>query len=106
MNAQHTPGPWKIAGRSDNDAEAYIIEAEGVRTICWTTDTFNLEREEGEITAEDEANALLIAKAPDLLFAAKCALADLEGIMPEFEPSGDREHPAWETINLLKKAIK
>ena len=43
---------------------------------------------------------------PDLLFAAKCALADLEGIMPEFEPSGDREHPAWETIKLLKKATK
>ena len=45
-------------------------------------------------------------RLPTLLFAAKCALADLEGIMPEFEPSGDREHPAWETIKLLKKAIK
>jgi hypothetical protein len=41
-----------------------------------------------------------------LRVAAKCALADLEGIMPEFEPSGDREHPAWETIKLLKKATK
>jgi hypothetical protein len=55
---------------------------------------------------ESESTARLLAKAPDLLFAAKCALADLEGIMPEFEPSGDREHPAWETIKLLKKAIK
>jgi hypothetical protein len=54
----------------------------------------------------DEWSECVIAKAPDLLFAAKCALADLEGIMPEFEPSGDREHPAWETIKLLKKAIK
>lgn len=44
-------------------------------------------------------------KAPDLLHAARCALADLEGIMPEFEPSGDREHPGWETIKELKKAI-
>lgn len=41
-----------------------------------------------------------------LLFAAKCALADLEGIMPEFEPSGDREHPGWRTIKDLKAAIK
>jgi hypothetical protein len=34
------------------------------------------------------------------------ALADLEGIMPEFEPSGDRTHPAWETIERLKAAIE
>ena len=37
--------------------------------------------------------------------AAKNALADLEGIMPEFEPSGDRNHPAWRTINELKTEI-
>jgi len=42
----------------------------------------------------------------ELRVAAKCALADLESIMPEFEPSGDREHPAWETIKLLTKATK
>jgi 2-iminoacetate synthase ThiH len=43
--------------------------------------------------------------APDLLAAARCALADLEGIMPDFEPSGDREHPGWQTIKELRKAI-
>ena len=43
--------------------------------------------------------------APELLAALKCALADLEGIMPEFEPSGDREHPAWQTIEEVKAAI-
>lgn len=42
----------------------------------------------------------------ELLLAARCALADLEGIMPEFEPSGDREHPAWETLKLLRNATK
>jgi hypothetical protein len=41
-----------------------------------------------------------------LLAAAKNALADLEGIMPEYEPSGERQHPAWSTIEELKKAIK
>lgn len=54
--------------------------------------------------AESIANARLIAAAPDLLQAARCALADLEGILPEFEPSGDREHPAWQTIAELKAA--
>jgi hypothetical protein len=51
------------------------------------------------------ANARLIAAAPDLLKAAFNAWADLEGIMPEFEPSGDREHPAWATIKELRAAI-
>jgi regulator of protease activity HflC (stomatin/prohibitin superfamily) len=41
----------------------------------------------------------------ELLSVARCALADLEGIMPEFEPDGDREHPAWQTIAELKQAI-
>lgn len=40
-----------------------------------------------------------------LVQAAKNALADLEGIMPEFEPSGDRTHPAWTTIEDLKDAL-
>lgn len=51
------------------------------------------------------ADPLLTAAAPELLVAARCALADLEGIMPEFEPSGDREHPAWTTIKELQAAI-
>lgn len=32
-----------------------------------------------------------------------CAIADLEGILPEHEPSGDRKHPAWKTLADLKK---
>lgn len=41
----------------------------------------------------------------DLMCAATNALADLEGIMPEVEPSGDRTHPGWETIKELQAAI-
>ena len=40
-----------------------------------------------------------------LLEALENALADLEGIMPEYEPSGDREHPGWQTIEDIKAAI-
>ena len=36
----------------------------------------------------------------------KNALADLEGIMPEFDSSGDRTHPAWKTIKEIKKFLK
>ena len=41
-----------------------------------------------------------------LLDAARCALADLEGIMPVYDPDGDRKHPAWKTINELRQAIE
>jgi hypothetical protein len=47
----------------------------------------------------------LFSAAPALLDAARCALADLEGIMPEFDCDGDREHPAWKTIEELRQAI-
>lgn len=40
-----------------------------------------------------------------LTLSAKCALADLEGIMPEFDPSGDRKHSAWKTIEELRAAL-
>ncbi len=40
-----------------------------------------------------------------LASAAVCAYLDLKGIMPEFEPSGDREHPGWTTIKELKSAL-
>jgi len=50
------------------------------------------------------SEAKSIDKAWDKVTAALlCAHADLEGIMPEFEPSGDRKHPAWKTIKLLKR---
>lgn len=42
----------------------------------------------------------------ELIQAAQCALADLEAIMPEFEPSGDRTHPAWATIEELRAALE
>jgi hypothetical protein len=42
----------------------------------------------------------------EIIEVCKCALADLEGIMPEYDPSGDREHPAWVTIEELKKVVK
>ena len=53
---------------------------------------------------EPEGHNLTAEAAPELLAAAKCALADLEGIMPEFEPDGS-EHPGWKTIEELRAAI-
>jgi len=56
-------------------------------------------------THDPRTMALLFKAAPDMLAALRCALADLEGIMPEFETSGDRQHPAWQTITEIREAI-
>ena len=55
----HTAGPWKIAGESSNDGEAFILESEE-RTIGWTANTLNPDGSQ-VITKEDEANARLAA---------------------------------------------
>lgn len=44
-----------------------------------------------------------IKPTDQLMQAARNALADLEGIMPTHDPSGDRQHPAWTTIEELKQ---
>lgn len=35
-----------------------------------------------------------------------CAIADLEGMLPVIDPSGDRTHPAWKTLDELKTAAE
>ena len=66
MKTLHTPAPWNIAGLSLKDHEAFIIESES-QTICWTSKILGKDNE--FVSAEDQANALLIAAAPELLEA-------------------------------------
>lgn len=67
MNAKHTPRPWRIEGRTPENA--IIIRAES----SWPA----LVPEFNEVVrdSEQEANARLIASAPELLEACKVMLA-------------------------------
>jgi len=65
-----TPGPWHLE-ETDNDGTAFIplmsdLPNGGVREIAHIRGDGG---EELEITAEDEANARLLAAAPELLEA-------------------------------------
>ncbi len=91
--AQHTPGPWKVLYDQDEDgAIAYIGRETGqfhapqhvARILGWGADYTG--------DAEQQANARLIAAAPDLFdalhdlsqtFDAMCALAKSSG--PNFD---------------------
>lgn len=67
MSTQHTPGPWKFA----HDRNDLIVhDGDDVAYV----DTLIPERPK----AEQRANARLIAAAPELLEAARIALAESE----------------------------
>lgn len=66
---EHTPGPWNV----EHDTE--IIAAEGQRIAEADTRSINF------VNGEANANASLIAAAPDLLAACLCVMecADMSG---------------------------
>ncbi len=35
----------------------------------------------------------------------RCAIADLEGMLPEADPSGNREHSGWKTLDELNEWV-
>ena len=99
-SGQHTPGPWKVTCAPQWWS---VSEATGYRrTICRLIDR---EGEHPIDHRESEASARLIAAAPAMLQALRCALADLEGIMPDADPSGDRVHPGWTTIAEIEALL-
>ncbi len=67
MTQKHTPGPWTLI---DSSEEIVILDKDGF-TICNFQDVSN-----------DEANAALIAAAPDLLEALKDTKRSIE-FMPK-----------------------
>jgi len=60
MNTQHTPGPWAVKHHEDTDT--YSIYVAGRQWNSWTVAALGHSK-------EDEANARLIAAAPELLGA-------------------------------------
>lgn len=85
MKTKHTPGPWKIT-ESQADGSPLVVSDED--DVCRVDD----------INPCGEANANLIAAAPELLYALKASLSYLENIV---EPN----HTRNDLIDYLKHAI-
>lgn len=70
ISTKHTPGPWEIA--QTKSANLFITNATGKLSVCNSVN--------GASSAEETANARLIAAAPDLLeaFQRIAAIADKE----------------------------
>ena len=70
---KHTPGPWKLCARgdySDFDGDSAVITGEG--------DSVRIAVVHHAGTAEDQANANLIAAAPTMLAALLSFVEDVE----------------------------
>ena len=65
---QHTPGEWRFIRRDDDIRRFHIYTKDAVGTTSGIADTANYE---WTIKQEHEANATLIAAAPDLLAACR-----------------------------------
>ena len=70
----HTPGPWEVGRAIGPGGDYRQINAES-----WLELARVVYRVEGDPSAEAEANARLIAAAPDLLTACKAAEEWLSG---------------------------
>lgn len=70
MNARHTPGPWVHLGVGDIVQQASLTQEHivDVAAVFCTSDD-----------ATGEANARLVAAAPDLLFCLKVICSHAEG---------------------------
>lgn len=69
---KHTPGPWRL----DKRASCAVV-GEGGRMVA-STSVHTSNTDDGEHVNENEANARLIAAAPELLKAAECFVAKVE----------------------------
>lgn len=82
MEAKHTPGPWRYgAWEQFGDTRFYISQQEGAPYTPYYSDVASLiaETVSSELVAIQQANARLIAAAPELLEALKaCSKMILE----------------------------
>jgi len=80
MSTKHTPGPWIYLYDGSGDFSVYGVDGAEVGT-AWSKDAHFMGN--GEASYRNEANARLIAAAPELLEAlevlARLDIADLGG---------------------------
>lgn len=69
-NSMHTPGPWRAVGFSPDRVHPYVEDSEG-RSICAVRARYRTMEE----FKRAEADARLIASAPELLEACKAIAA-------------------------------
>ena len=101
--AKHSPAPWKaeewMIGQGQEPRTEMVLH-NNVHQIGKLTWSDAADKPWDISKGEQQANARLIAAAPELLQACREALADLEGYLAEWETD-----PAMETVQELRAVI-
>lgn len=98
MKAKHTPGPWRVHTPTATERRLLVLHPDGERVIARCSEGYNSPIS-GPIPKEErEANARLIAAAPDLLSALEHALAALDDAM--------KNHTHWIYADAQQEALQ
>jgi len=99
IEATHTPGPWEIEGPASYRAGEVAIGTVANDNDSWSELATVVVRVDGLPSPEGEANARLIAAAPDLLAACRLALV-------QFSSLAESGIPVMHQIKELSTAIR
>jgi hypothetical protein len=104
MSAKHTPGPWvrdRVSGLNCD-----VRSSSGRRVaLCWGLSATAAAKNSDAYRAECDANAVLIAAAPDLLAIAQFFLRGIEGGHIRCAPYIDFD-PNAETLEIKSPAAR
>jgi hypothetical protein len=91
---KHTPGPWQLT----RDNNLLLVGATGAGNICLTYTRV--------LTGDPEANARLIAAAPDLLEAARAAVNAKTNLRKRGFNANENDYKAmYRAEQMLKAAV-
>ncbi|MFA6134580.1 MAG: hypothetical protein WC869_11255 [Phycisphaerae bacterium] len=102
----HSPAPWRVFPTQDQPFRLEIVDEEGCTIAVLDASDEALGAMEDDKTLQGDA--ALMAAGPKLLQAARCALADLEGLIfgMEIDPDDpDDDSPVAQTIRELRTVI-
>jgi hypothetical protein len=99
--SKHTPGPWTVEGDDKtmigaDDGKMMLARAEYQHVVpAWCRSK-----------VEAQANARLLASAPDLLAAAALAADTIDSLHDHYCPKCTGGCPDRETVEILRAAIR
>jgi len=105
MTTKHTPGPWATEARTGFGGAA--VWAENDEVICrmrpsqLVHNDDKRKKDQWVISAEDAANARLIAAAPDLLHAMRLMLREHDALQMAEGSTDDR----WAAATLARAVL-